>query len=72
MKNILALIIMLLPLLGHAQNIDQIMQEGDKINVVYTVILIILTGFVGYLFYLDLKVKKLDKKFTELNIEDKK
>ena len=66
MKNLITLIIFAIPFLGFSQSIEEVMQEGDKINVVYTVVLVILAGFIGYLFYLDLKVKRLSKKFEDL------
>lgn len=62
-KLILLLSLMLIALIGKAQDVemaDQLRGEG-KIYVVIGVILIILTGLFGYLIRLDRKLRKLEK-----------
>jgi uncharacterized membrane protein YdbT with pleckstrin-like domain len=67
-KIIIAVMSMLLPLISNAQEItaepqmaDMFRSEG-KIYVVITVISIIFVCLIGYLIYIDLKLRKLEKK----------
>ena len=62
MRSKLTILLLVISLVGHAQDMEEVMQSNDKINVVFAVILIILIGFVSYLFYLDSKVNKLEKR----------
>jgi heme/copper-type cytochrome/quinol oxidase subunit 2 len=66
-KIILFLVCVLLPFFGKAQDVagpqmaDTFRSEG-KIYVVITVISIIFMCLIGYLIYIDLKLKKLENK----------
>lgn len=66
-KIILLLLSILLPFLGNAQGVagpemaDTFRSEG-KIYVVIAVLAIVFTCIIGYLIYIDVKLKKLENK----------
>lgn len=69
-KNILATLILLVPIAGRAQSDVQMadgMRAEGKIYVVVAIILIVLAGLIFYLFMLDRKVKKLEKLLSSRN-----
>ncbi len=69
-KNILAILILLVPIAGQAQSDVQMadgMRAEGKIYVVVAIILIVLAGLIFYLFMLDRKVKKLEKLLSARN-----
>lgn len=69
-KNILAILIPLVPIASQAQSDVQMadgMRAEGKIYVVVAIILIVLAGLIFYLFMLDRKVKKLEKLLSARN-----
>lgn len=54
--------LLLLTLLQAQNAIEETPQSNSNINVVFVVIFIILIGLLGYLFYIDRKISKLEKK----------
>lgn len=69
-KNILALLLLIVPIAGQAQSDVQMadgMRASGKIYVVVAIILIVLAGLIFYLFMLDRKVKKLEKLLSARN-----
>lgn len=68
MKNLIGLCLFLLtPLASFAQEVemaDGFRAEG-KIYIVVAIVLIILIGLFGYLFFLDKKITKLEKRVDE-------
>jgi CcmD family protein len=68
MKNLIGLCLLLLtPLASYAQDVemaDGFRSEG-KIYVVVAIVLIILIGLFAYLFFLDKKITRLEKRIEE-------
>ena len=69
MKFLMTLTAILFTIVAHAQgeNVEMAdtMRSEGKIYVVVGVILIVLIGMIAYLFLIDNKVKKLEKKLSE-------
>lgn len=61
------IVLMFIPSLGSAQPIEMAdtMRSEGKIYVVVAILLVIFGGLIGYLFFLDRKITRIEKKLPE-------